>query len=911
MSSGTTTVGSVKYDASIDLPSLRKSAAEADKIVKKSYENQAKAAKSAGKTPSSSGSALSAAQERIDAVKKEAVATAQAISSYTPKIQAQYFAVERANLRVESATRRTSDMIQKYGVDSIQAQNASDSLTRAIFSQSQAQQRLDQSTEKSTKAIGGMRVGTIAATAALAAATATIAANIGNAVHRFDTLNSAPKVLRNLGNTAEDSNGAITALKDGIQGLPTSLDSATGALTKISAASGLGAKSSAALTLAFNNMALAGGRGAAEAERALIQFTQALGKGKLPAQEFNTLMDVMPAQIQQVAKTMLGASANAYTLRDAMADGKVNMGDFSAAILKLNSEGGEGFASFERQAKDATAGIGTGFINMGTSVTRGINKIMDAIGGSNIQATIESIGKTFENVFNGIAYVIRATAAGFSPLSRTVSTATSSVSAFLGYVSPLAYLLAPIAGLLGGTALAFGAIAASVFIATKAMQAFQFMLTMITKHPIIATLSLIAGLITAIATSVGMGKLTKGLDSSADSSLDINKAMEDAMKNIGGSADNAADLSKQMKKIAEQAEKIRDDYRYSLAELVADKNENIAKLTDTLKSEKTAYDNAYKERLTSFNKTQNDELLSHQKKTAALQNQINFLSKYNTEANKKQLSELQFALARENAEHQKSAQLRKEEFDAETQSQFEEYEKRRLANQAQLDADLALLTKHKDEVAGVRGIMLRDQIQNLQYQRDEQLKSLNEQRQQALNSASSQAAGISKINQDALDKLRVDSSKAGEDMGKAIVDGVIKGIKDLPKRLWEAAKPGGAIDNMFNSWFGKDSALGKGFRHLVGFSDGGFTGRGGKHEAAGIVHAGEYVLPKDQVNQATGQPDWSKIGVGGGTNVTVNLSLSGVMTSSKADERAIATRIGKLINEAVKSKTGKTAIAGI
>lgn len=35
---------------------------------------------------------------------------------------------------------------------------------------------------------------------------------------------------------------------------------------------------------------------------------------------------------------------------------------------------------------------------------------------------------------------------------------------------------------------------------------------------------------------------------------------------------------------------------------------------------------------------------------------------------------------------------------------------------------------------------------------------------------------------------------------------------------------------------------------------GGFTGVGGKYEAAGIVHKGEYVFPKQAVNQATGQP---------------------------------------------------------
>lgn len=40
-----------------------------------------------------------------------------------------------------------------------------------------------------------------------------------------------------------------------------------------------------------------------------------------------------------------------------------------------------------------------------------------------------------------------------------------------------------------------------------------------------------------------------------------------------------------------------------------------------------------------------------------------------------------------------------------------------------------------------------------------------------------------------------------------------------------------------------------------GFSDGGFTGRGGMMQPAGVVHKGEYVVPQKYVNQSTGLPD--------------------------------------------------------
>ena len=41
----------------------------------------------------------------------------------------------------------------------------------------------------------------------------------------------------------------------------------------------------------------------------------------------------------------------------------------------------------------------------------------------------------------------------------------------------------------------------------------------------------------------------------------------------------------------------------------------------------------------------------------------------------------------------------------------------------------------------------------------------------------------------------------------------------------------------------------------IGFADGGFTGPGGKYQPAGIVHRGEYVVPKQYVNQSSGLPN--------------------------------------------------------
>jgi hypothetical protein len=147
MASGTTIVGAVQYDASIDLPSLRKSIREADRLVEQSYKKQAASAKKASQATSVTGEGGTAAdaEARIASIRKEAEETARSIEQYTPRVQRQFLAVERANTRVEAAQRRTNDMIQKYGEDSRQAQNASTSLTNALYSQTQAQENLSRS----------------------------------------------------------------------------------------------------------------------------------------------------------------------------------------------------------------------------------------------------------------------------------------------------------------------------------------------------------------------------------------------------------------------------------------------------------------------------------------------------------------------------------------------------------------------------------------------------------------------------------------------------------------------------------------------------------------------------------------------------------------------------------------------
>lgn len=56
---------------------------------------------------------------------------------------------------------------------------------------------------------------------------------------------------------------------------------------------------------------------------------------------------------------------------------------------------------------------------------------------------------------------------------------------------------------------------------------------------------------------------------------------------------------------------------------------------------------------------------------------------------------------------------------------------------------------------------------------------------------------------------------------------------------------------------------------VAGYASGGFTGRGAADDVAGVVHKGEYVVPKNEVDQSTGRPKSS--GSGATVNVTQNI----------------------------------------
>lgn len=232
-----------------------------------------------------------------------------------------------------------------------------------------------------------------------------ISNSLGSAIGRVDTMNNFPKVMKNLGYSSQEAESSIKKMSASIDGLPTSLPGLTSMVQQLAPLCG-SLDEATNIGIAFNDMCLASGASTADVSRAMQQYSQILSKGKPELQDWKTLQEVMPGQLNQVAKALIGPTANSKDLYNALKDGSITMGDFNNAVMKLDTEGVDGFASFAQQAKDSTQGIGTALDNISNRVAKAVQTIINAFGAENISGAINAFSGSFGKTADAISTVI-------------------------------------------------------------------------------------------------------------------------------------------------------------------------------------------------------------------------------------------------------------------------------------------------------------------------------------------------------------------------------------------------------------------------------------------------------------------------------------------------------------------------
>ncbi len=256
-------------------------------------------------------------------------------------------------------------MAESYSVKAVLS--AVDSGFVSTFGKAQSATQSLMSSVKNT-ALGAM------AFKGVSAAVNTLSSNVGSAVSRFDTLNQYPRVLEQMGWSAQEAKDSIKELGDGIQYVPTSLDEIASSTKSLALTTG-NLQKSTKLALAMNNAFYASGAASDEASRGMTQFTQMLSRGKVEQEEWKTLNETMKYGLQQTAKKLGIASGSTTELYDALQDGTITMDQFTDAIIECSEETG-GFAEV---AKTSTAGISTSMSNLKITIVKGMAGALSAI----------------------------------------------------------------------------------------------------------------------------------------------------------------------------------------------------------------------------------------------------------------------------------------------------------------------------------------------------------------------------------------------------------------------------------------------------------------------------------------------------------------------------------------------------
>ena len=261
--------------------------------------------------------------------------------------------------------------------------------------------------------------------------------SVDKAVSRYDTLNRFPKVLQQIGFSAENSSQSIKELSNGTKGLPTALDEVASTTQRIAVLTN-DLKGATKTTLALNDAFLASGASTDGASRGLEQYIQMLSRGAVDMESWKTLQETMGAALNDVAKAFGFAGESAQNdLYEALKTGQITFDQFNDKLIELDG-GVNGFAA---RARTASGGIATAFKNTQTAVTRGMTGILSAIdkvlqsnGLPNIEGCINRIGTIAEAGLNKVQTFIESFA--------EADTATAKIQNLTKALKPVAPMLA-------------------------------------------------------------------------------------------------------------------------------------------------------------------------------------------------------------------------------------------------------------------------------------------------------------------------------------------------------------------------------------------------------------------------------------------------------------------------------------
>lgn len=256
---------------------------------------------------------------------------------------------------------------------------------------------LDNQTQKTSISMGSILKG-VGVYKAVSAGVNVLTSSLGGAIERYDKLTQFPKVLEGLGASTNDAKRATDKLKEGIDGLPTTLQDVAQTTQQMFSVF-KDADKAADSTLALNNAMLASGSTGDKAARGTEQYMKILRTGKVELDSFTTLQETMGVGLDKVAAKFGKTGASAQSdLYNALKSGEISVDQFNQALIDLQ----DGLGGTADLAKKNSEGIQTSFTNMKNAVKNGMATTIETVDKALKDQGLGGIAGVLDNVKAGI-----------------------------------------------------------------------------------------------------------------------------------------------------------------------------------------------------------------------------------------------------------------------------------------------------------------------------------------------------------------------------------------------------------------------------------------------------------------------------------------------------------------------------
>lgn len=324
--------------------------------------------------------------------------------------------------------------------------------------------------------------------------------SLDGAIDRFDTLNKYPVVMQALGYSASDVDKSMAKLNKGIDGLPTSLNEIVSNTQQLAISTGSLTKGTDT-AIALNNAFLASGASTADASRGMQQYVQMLSKGTVDMQSWHSIQETMPVAMDKVAKSFKDQGVNSVSeLYDALQSGKITFDDFNSRLIKLN----DGVGGFAELAKKNSAGIKTSFSNVKTAVVKGLANVLSAIDNGMKSAGLGSIAQNFDKLKTVVNQVFSAITKAIPPVISVIATFVKLIGNIINALKPFLPVLLPIITTWGAFMVQLKGVGAVVktfnqvkSAVTGVMSTMKILFAIMAANPITVFIGLIAALVAA------------------------------------------------------------------------------------------------------------------------------------------------------------------------------------------------------------------------------------------------------------------------------------------------------------------------------------------------------------------------------------------------------------------------------